>query len=364
MSRRSACHVSRRIWLVAWLAALGCSRHPTSGGRPTRPASALPVTASAPGAPTVTFVDVTRQAGIQFRHTNGGSGRKYLPETMGSGCAFFDFDGDGWLDILLLNDRPISETGRAGDRSRPVATAALYRNNRDGTFADVTRGSGLDVPLYAMGCCAGDYDNDGREDLFITTCLEPNRLFHNEGGGKFRDVTARAGVGDRRWGTSCAWVDYDRDGWLDLFVCNYVRFRTLADDKFCSLVAYRKSYCPPGAYAGEACILYRNNRDGSFRDVSRETGIAPHIGNSLGIAVLDFDDDGWPDIAVANDETPNFLFHNVSGGGWKRPPVRGDRTGIGVGRRRKRQAEGRHGDRYGGLSERWRAGDPGQQLLQ
>jgi enediyne biosynthesis protein E4 len=128
-------------------------------------------------------------------------------------------------------------------------------------------------------------------------------------------------------------VDYDRDGWLDLFVCNYVRFRTLADDKFCSLVAYRKSYCPPGAYAGEACILYRNNRDGSFRDVSRETGIAPHIGNSLGIAVLDFDDDGWPDIAVANDETPNFLFHNVSEGatGDRRQSASG--AGDGSGRR-------------------------------
>jgi enediyne biosynthesis protein E4 len=268
-----------------------------------------------------------------------------MPETMGSGCAFLDFDGDGWLDILLLNGRPLRDFGlrtadfglginerRTTNDHRPttggsppesairnpqsaIPTAALYHNNRDGTFTDVTAGSGLDIPLCAMGCCVGDYDNDGREDLFITTCLEPNRLFHNEGGGKFRDVTGRAGVGDTRWGTSCAWVDYDRDGWLDLFVCNYVRFRSLSDDRYCSLVAGRKSYCPPTAYRGEACILYRNHRDGTFRDVSRETGIGQHIGYSLGVAILDYDDDGWPDIAVANDESPNYLFHNMPVGG-------------------------------------------------
>jgi hypothetical protein len=225
---------------------------------------------------------------------------------MGSGCAFFDYDGDGFLDVLLLNDRSL--IGRA---AAPPDNAALYHNNHDGTFTDVTRGSGLDLPLYAMGCAVGDYDNDGRDDLFVTTCMEPNRLFHNEGSGKFRDVTARAGVGDYRWGTSCAWVDYDNDGWLDLFVCNYLRFRSLKDDRFCSLVAGRKSYCPPSAYSGESCVLYRNNGGGSFRDVSRQTGIDQHTGNSLGVAIIDLDNDGWPDIAVANDETPNYLFHNT-----------------------------------------------------
>jgi hypothetical protein len=264
------------------------------------------------------FTDVTEPAGIHFRHTNGGFGRKYLPETMGSGCAFLDFDNDGWLDILLLNDRSLAGTGGAANgRVSPEAhmrTAALYRNNHDGTFTDVTHGSGLDVPMYAMGCCVGDYDNDGQEDVFVTTCLEPNRLFHNEGGGKFRDVTAPAGVGDSRWGTSCAWVDYDNDGRLDLFVCNYLRFRSLNDDKFCSLVANRKSYCPPSAYAGEACLLYHNDGQGRFSDVSAATGIARHVGSSLGVALMDFDHDGWLDLAVANDESPNYLFHNVARG--------------------------------------------------
>jgi hypothetical protein len=242
------------------------------------------------------FTDVTEQAGIHFHHTNGGFGRKYLPETMGSGCAFLDFDNDGWLDILLLNGRSLGRSEESpGDRNNPrsqipnprtgIPTAALYRSNRNGTFTDVTRGSGLDVPMYAMGCCVGDYDNDGRADVFVTTCMEPNRLFHNEGGGKFQDVTASAGIGDRRWGTSCAWVDYDNDGWLDLFVCNYLQFRSLKDDLFCSLVANRKSYCPPSAYAGESCILYHNEGHGRFTDVSAVTGIGRHVGNSLGVAL-------------------------------------------------------------------------------
>lgn len=272
--------------------------------------------------PAIHFTDVAGPAGVHFRHTNGGFGRKYLPETMGSGCAFLDFDSDGWLDLLLLNDRPLQnaarssrEPSRTQNMGSEMPTAALYHNDHDGTFTDLTRGSGLDVPLYAMGCCVGDYDNDGRDDLFVTTCLEPDRLFHNDGGGKFRNVTVRAGVGDRRWGTSCAWVDFDHDGWLDLFVCNYLRFHTLQDDKFCSLVPGRKSYCPPGAYRGESCILYRNNRDGTFRDVSRQTGISQLAGNSLGVAILDFDNDGWADIAVANDETPGYLFHNLPASG-------------------------------------------------
>jgi hypothetical protein len=308
------------VWLLLALLAPGC-------GRRALPAAPLP--RSVPAAPAgnvrepllAQFTDVTAAAGIRFQHTNGGSGRKYLPETMGSGCAFLDYDGDGWLDLLLLNGRLLSEFASGSRTQSAIHTAALYHNNRDGTFTDVTRGSGLDVTLYAMGCCVGDYDNDGRDDLYVTTCLEPHRLFHNEGGGKFRDLTAAAGVGDRRWGTSCAWVDFDNDGWLDLFVCNYLRFRSLKDDRFCSLVANHKSYCPPGAYAGEACLLYHNNRDGTFTDVSRATGIGRYTGNALGVTILDWDGDGWMDLVVANDETPNYLFHNI-------PAVRGQRSTV------------------------------------
>ncbi|MCS6860350.1 MAG: CRTAC1 family protein [Abditibacteriales bacterium] len=271
------------------------------------------------------FTDVTQVAGIRFRHVNGGFGKKYMLETMGSGCAFWDFDSDGWLDILLLNGKRLQvgtleganvATSRpANGPTFPPITLALYRNNRDGTFTDVTRGSGLEVEMYAMGCAVGDYDNDGRDDVYITCVLGPSRLFRNEGNGKFREVTQQAGVDNKgRWGSSCAWVDYDRDGWLDLFIGNYVRYRSFADDKYCSLLPGRKSYCTPQAFEGEPCTLYRNNRDGTFTDVSRSSGIADAIGKALGVALLDYDGDGWMDIAVANDEMPNFLFHNLRNG--------------------------------------------------
>lgn len=250
------------------------------------------------------FMDATEEAGIDFSHTNGATGRKYMPETIGSGGGFFDADGDGWLDILLLNGRQLD----APTTGQPVA--ALYLNQKNGKFTDATKGSGLDVPLCAMGCSFGDFDKDGLDDVFITTALEPNRLFRNQGGGRFRDVTERAGVDDRRWGTSCAWLDFDRDGWLDLFVCNYVRYRSLADDKWCSNLPGKKSYCSPEVYEGEACLLYRNRGDGTFEDVSVAAGIASHPGKALGVAVLDLEDDGFPDLAVANDKRPNFLFRN------------------------------------------------------
>jgi hypothetical protein len=286
---------------------------------------------TAPAPPGVQFTDVTARAGIRFQHVNGARGRKYMPETMGSGCAFLDLDNDGWLDILLLNGKPLEPEG-AADGGPP--TLALYRNNRDGTFSDVTRGSGLDVPLYGMGCCVGDFDNDGWPDLFITAALEPSRLFRNQGNGTFRDVTQRAGVSDPRWGSSCAWVDFDNDGWLDLFVGSYVRYRSLAEDRWCSLREGQKSYCTPEVYDGEACRLYRNRGDGTFADVSRETGIGVPLGKALGVTLLDYDGDGWMDIAVANDERPNFLFHNVPapGGGphGRRFAEIGMRSGLGL----------------------------------
>ncbi len=262
------------------------------------------------------FTDVTASAGIRFRHDAGATGHKYLPETMGAGCAFFDYNNDGWLDILLLNGKPLSaaENRKSKIESRRVGTpfSRLYRNNRNGTFTDVTQGSGLDVEMYAMGCCVGDYDNDGWDDVYITTAIGPNRLFRNTGKGIFADETEKAKVGSTQWGTSCAWLDYDKDGWLDLFVCNYVKW-TPATDKWCGFP--EKAYCRPHEYPGETCLLYHNNGDGTFTDVSQRAGIAAHVGKSLGVVVFDFDRDGWEDIAVANDTQPTFLFRNLSGSG-------------------------------------------------
>jgi hypothetical protein len=231
---------------------------------------------------------------------------------MGAGGAFLDYDGDGWLDVLLLNGKPLA-TKSAHSLAR-FPTAALYHNNQNGTFTEVTHGSGLDVPMYAMGCCVGDYDADGRDDVYVTGALEPGHLFHNEGGGKFRDVTAGAGVGDYgKLGTSCAWLDYDNDGWLDLFVCNYVQY-SLATDHPC-YEGGKRFYCRPNVYKPDTCILYHNQGDGTFADVTKQTGIWNKTGNSLGVAVWDLDGDGWQDIIVANDLTPNYLFHNIRGQG-------------------------------------------------
>ena len=180
----------------------------------------------------VVFTDVTAQAGIKFVHNAGKSGKKYLPETLGSGAAFFDADGDGWIDVLLVNGKDWAPRGRR-------TTAALYRNNHNGTFTDITQGSGLDVELYGIGVAVADYDNDGRDDVYITA-LEGDRLFHNEGNGKFKDVTAASGIRNASFGTSAAWLDYDRDGKLDLFVANYVQW-TQKGDLWCSLDGNVKS---------------------------------------------------------------------------------------------------------------------------
>ncbi len=257
-------------------------------------------------APPVTFTDVTRQAGIRFQHNNGRSGKKWLPETLGSGCAFFDADSDGWPDILLINGK--GWIARPGVKS----THRLYRNNRDGSFGDITAGSGLDVEMYGLGVAVADYDNDGREDVYITA-LEGDRLFHNEGSGRFKDVTATSGIGNARFGTSAAWFDYDRDGRLDLFVANYVEWSPKAD-LWCSLDGAVKSYCTPESYKGVASKLYRNLGGGRFEDAGARAGVADPKSKSLGVAVLDFDSDGWPDLFVANDTQPNKLYRNNRNG--------------------------------------------------
>ena len=256
------------------------------------------------------FTDVTNQAGIHFQHNSGAFGGKFLPETLGSGCAFLDYDRDGWQDILLVNgaDWPGHKKNRT--------TLRLYRNNRNGTFTDVTAHSGLDVELYGMGVAVGDYNNDGYPDILIT-CVGQNRLFRNTGKGTFLDVTSTSGLGKREaFSTSAMWFDYDRDGLLDLFVCNYVKWSP-AHDVFCSLDGKHKSYCTPEAYRGETCWLFHNRGDGTFEDVTAASGIFDSSSKSLGVALLDDTHDGWPDIIVANDTQPNKLYRNQRNGTFK-----------------------------------------------
>jgi enediyne biosynthesis protein E4 len=253
-----------------------------------------------------TFNDVTTAAGISFVHDSGGFGKKYLPETMGSGGAFVDVDNDGWQDILLVNG--MSWPGRPAKRS----VMALYRNNQNGTFSDVTERAGLAVPLYGMGVAAADYDNDGRTDIYITA-LGRNRLFRNLGGLTFADVTDAARVGDPGFSASAAWLDYDRDGRLDLFVTNYVEW-SIETDRFCSLDGKTKSYCTPEAYKGQRSTLYRNRGNGTFEDVTRQAGIDDPTGKALGAALIDYNNDGWMDLFVAHDTQPNRLYENKRNG--------------------------------------------------
>jgi enediyne biosynthesis protein E4 len=271
-------------------------------------ASVMPLDLLAQAAPIgFQLVDVTSPAGLQFRHNSGAYGGKLLPETLGSGCAFIDYDADGWQDILLVNG--MDWPGRRKQRS----TLRLYRNNRNGTFTDVTRAAGLEVELYGMGVAVGDFNNDGFPDVFIS-CVGQNRLFRNTGKGSFVDVTKSSGLDGRQaFSTSAMWVDIDRDGLLDLFVCNYVKW-TAEHDVFCSLDGKQKSYCTPEAYRGETCWLFRNRGNGTFEDVTATCGIFDSSSKSLGVALVDDDQDGWPDIFVANDTQPNKLYRNLRNG--------------------------------------------------
>ena len=266
-----------------------------------------PPSASSPG---FRLVDVTSPAGIHFRHNSGAYGGKLLPETLGSGCAFLDYDGDGWQDILLIN-------GMAWPNHKQAPTPMrLYRNNRDGTFTDVTQRAGLDLEMYGMGVAVGDYNNDGFPDILVT-CVGQNRLFKNTGKGTFVDVTRTSGLGGRTgFSTSALWFDYDRDGFLDLFVCNYVKW-SAEHDVFCSLDGKQKTYCTPEAYRGETCWLFHNRGNGTFEDVTAASGIFDTSSKSLGVALLDYEHDGWPDLLVANDTQPNKLYRNLHNGTFK-----------------------------------------------
>ncbi len=291
--------MNRRSFLVGTTtaAALAALRPPTIWGASTPPLG-------------FHFTDVTGAAGIHFKHNNGAYGGKLLPETLGAGCAFLDYDADGWQDILLVNstDWP----GHIRERS----TLKLYRNNRNGTFTDVTRAAGLDIEMYGMGVAVGDYNNDVFPDILIT-CVGQNRLFKNTGKGTFLDVTNSSGLGKRQaFSTSALWFDYDRDGLLDLFVCNYVKWAA-EHDVFCSPDGKHKSYCTPEAYVGQTCWLFHNRGNGTFEDVTASSGIFDSSSKSLGIAMFDYDQDGWPDLLVANDTQPNKLYRNQRNGTFK-----------------------------------------------
>jgi len=270
-------------------------------------------------APQVKFTDISEQSGIDFTHVTGAFGDKFLPETMGSGAAFFDYDNDADQDLLLINSDYWPDHVEAG-MLRP--TMKLYQNDGLGRFADVTETAGLAVPLYGMGVAVGDYDNDGDADVFVTA-FGLNRLFRNEG-GRFQDATVDAGIGGEpnAWSTSAAFVDIDNDGDLDLFVANYVRWSWQIDlDVNFQLTGIGRAYGPPNAYEGTYNYLYRNNGNGSFSDISSESGIqvdnpatAKPMGKALAVAPVDIDSDGWMDLLVANDTVQNFFFHNRGDG--------------------------------------------------
>src|SRR2546422_8630504 len=260
-----------------------------------------------PEASEIQFRDVTQTAGIHFVHNNAAFGKKFLPETMGPGVAFIDYDNDGWPDIFLVNG--MDWPGHVQKHSTPK----LYHNNHDGTFTDVTHKAGLDVGMFGMGVAVGDFDNDGYDDLFVTAYGQ-SHLFHNNGNGTFTDVTDKAGLqGPKEFSTSTAWVDYDKDGHLDLVVGNYVQW-TPETDLYCTLDGKSKSYCTPESYKGTSVRLWHNRGNGTFEDVTQKAGLGDPASKTLGVAVLDFGNDGWPDLLFSNDTQPNKLYRNNGNG--------------------------------------------------
>lgn len=318
---------SRSLWVIGVVIAvvamivLWRQRQPGSAENKTALSAPEAARASTAAIPTVRFTDITKPSGIHFTHINGAYGEKLLPETMGGGVAFFDFDNDQAPDLLFINSTYWPwDTNAAG---KPAPLMELYRNDGRGRFSDVTAGSGLDVSLYGMGAAVGDFDNDSLVDVFVTGVGE-NRLFRNTGGGKFEDVTARAGMTNEpgRWSTSAAFVDFDNDGLLDLFVCNYVKWSRQIDQGVnYTLAGIGRAYGPPFNFEGSFPLLYRNEGQGRFRDVSRAAGVqitnaasGRALAKSLGVAPVDLNSDGWIDFVVANDQVQNFVFSNRHNG--------------------------------------------------
>ena len=322
--------LSRSIQLVCALLWAACGPEEPSAPAPTPEYTKAPTADYAVGrgrkeAPAVRFVDVTREAGLEFRHETGARGDKWMPETMGSGCALFDYDGDGWLDVLLVNSE-----GWQGEK----APGKLYRNLGNGTFADATERAGLDFSVYGMGATIADYDADGDPDIYLTT-LGPNLLLRNDA-GRFVDVAREAGVAgvvwrddagneNPEWSTGAAWVDVDGDGWLDLLVTNYVHWSP-STDIYTTQDGKGKSYATPQQYPGSTPRLYRNLGAGRFREITEEAGLLLPEGKSMGVAMTDFEDDGRIDLVVTNDTQPNFLLQNLGGGRFEE---RGLAAGIG-----------------------------------
>ncbi len=265
----------------------------------------------------IAFEDVTAASGLRFTHVNGAAGEKLMPETMGSGCALFDFNNDGNLDALLVN------SGRLVGSPVPSESSRLFQGDGNGKFVDVTDTVMPATSTYGMGVTVGDYDNDGFQDIYVTAVGgDGSHLYHNSAGPsgsrRYIDVTAKAGVRSSGWATSATWLDYDRDGLLDLFVCHYVEWSPTIDrSRPFSLDGVRRSYATPLEFAGESCRLYRNTGNGIFTDETRRAGVLSSGSKALGVCAFDFDEDGWLDILVANDTEPNFLFHNQSDGTFK-----------------------------------------------
>ena len=291
---------------LAALAPAACRRAPKTDAAPPATPTAVPAVA-------LRFAERAAEMGVRFTHVTGAAGRKWMPETMGGGVAVLDYDGDGRPDLLFVSGAywPGDERGKL-----QTSSLALYHNEGNDAqgrprFRDATREAGLQRVFYGMGVSVGDYDGDGRDDVYVTA-LNRNFLFHNLG-GRFEEVADRAGVRDNGWSTSSAWLDFDGDGRLDLFVCRYVDW-TPAKDLFCTLDGKTKSYCTPERYPGAPSRLYRNLGNGRFADVTNQAGVGNANQKALGVAPWDFDGDGWVDILVANDTAPNNLFHNRGDG--------------------------------------------------
>jgi len=276
------------------------------------PATSKPAATQAAISGPITFEEIAAQSGIDFSIDSSPTPNKNQIETMVGGVALIDYDGDGYQDIFFANGAAIPSLKKEG----PQYKNRLYHNNGDGTFTDVTDKAGVGGDGFDMGVAVGDYDNDGRPDLYVVGVTK-NHLYHNNGDGTFSDVTDKAGVGGgmyrgkKMWSVAAAWVDYNNDGLLDLFVSNYVQWEVNKDPE--CMVANIRNYCSPLLYEQLPGTLYRNNGDGTFTDVSVETGIAQHLGRGMGVAIADYDGDGFMDIFVANDDSPNFLFHNIGG---------------------------------------------------
>ena len=256
----------------------------------------------------IQFVDVTQEAGIHWKHVDGRSGQKYFMETLGSGAAFFDYDADGDPDLYFVNGAPLP-----GYVSQEIPANCLYQNNGDGTFTDVTEKAGVEDTGYGHGCAVGDYNNDGKLDLYVTN-YGVNRLYRNNGDGTFTEVAESAGVTEPRWSTGCAFADYDRDGNLDLYVVNYIVF-DIDENPWCGFKEKGiRAYCEPDNFIAQSDTLYRNNGDGTFTDVTKTAGIYNTTGKGLGVVWGDYNNDGTPDIYVANDSTENLFYHNNGDG--------------------------------------------------